>query len=33
MHMEYWVNVMYIVEMAAILAKFLMWLSCLYGKA
>ena len=31
MHMKYWVNMTYTLEMAAILPKFLMWLSCLYG--
>ena len=29
--MKYWINVMYIFEMAAILANFLMLLSCLHG--
>ena len=32
MQMKYWVNMMYIFEMAAILANFLMWLSCLQVK-
>ena len=31
MHMKYWVNVMYIFEIAAILENILMWLSCLQG--
>ena len=28
---EYWVNMVYIFETAAILANLLMWLSCLHG--
>ena len=33
MQIKYWVNVMYIFEMEAILANFLMWLSYLHGTA
>ena len=31
MHMKYWISVIYTFEMAAILAKFLMWLSYLHS--